>query len=91
MSDSELSEARSPAPSDSALEKQLRAEVGNRFKDGTEEAMTLNQIRQAAEKSLGLDNGFYAGHSKWKAESKRIVLEEMVCEESLQLVWWYLC
>lgn len=69
-----------PTPSDLALEKQLRGEVGKRFKDGTQAEMTLNQIRQAAEKKLGLETGFYVGHSKWKAESKRIVLDEMVGE-----------
>jgi hypothetical protein len=78
MSDSDLSEAMSPPPSDSTLEKQLRVEVGKRFKAGTEDTMTVNQIRQAAEKSLGLDIGFYVGHSKWKAESKTIVRDEMV-------------
>jgi hypothetical protein len=72
-----------PASSDLTLEKQLRNEVGKRFKDGTQQAMTLNEIRQAAEKKLGLHSGFYAGHSKWKAESKRIVLDEMVREGSL--------
>lgn len=80
MSDSDLSEAMSPAPSDLALGTQLRSEVGKRFKDGTHGEMTLNQIRQAAERNLGLDTGFYVGHSKWKAESKRIVLDEMVRE-----------
>jgi hypothetical protein len=78
MSDSDLSEAMSPTPPDSTLEKQLRIEVGKRFKAGTVDTMTVNQIRQAAEKSLGLDNGFYVGHTKWKAESKTIVRDEMV-------------
>lgn len=78
MSDSDLSEAMSPAPPDSTLEKQLRVEVGKRFKAGTEDTMTVNEIRQAAEKSLGLDTGFYVGHTKWKAESKTIVRDEMV-------------
>jgi hypothetical protein len=67
-----------PAPSDLALEKQLRSEVKKRFKDGTQAEMTLNQIRQAAEQNIGLETGFYAGHSKWKAESKRIVHDELV-------------
>jgi len=78
MSDSGLSEAMSPTPSDSTLEKQLRIEVGKRFKAGTEDTMTVNQIPQAAEKSLGLDTGFYVGHSKWKAESKTIIRDEIV-------------
>ena len=78
MSDSDLSEAMSPIPPDSTLEKQLRIEVGKRFKVGTVDTMTVNQIRQAAEKSLGLDGGFYVGHTKWKAESKIIVRDEMV-------------
>jgi hypothetical protein len=88
MSDSDLSEAMSsPAPSDSTLEKQLRIEVGKRFKAKTEDTMTVNQIRQAAEKSLGLDSGFYVGHSKWKAESKTIVLDEMVCDTIYAQSW----
>lgn len=88
-SDSELSEAVSVPPADSTLEKQIRAEVRKRFKAGTEVSMTINQIRQAAEESLGLDSGFYAGHSKWKAESKRIVHDEMVRGESLYLVLYF--
>lgn len=74
----------SPAPSDLAHEKHLRSEVSKRFKDGTQGEMTLNQIRQAAENKLGLDKGFYVGDVKWKAESKRIVLDEMVREGSLR-------
>jgi hypothetical protein len=82
MSDSDLSEAMSPTPPDSTLEKQLRIEVGKRFKAETVDTMTVNQIRQAAEKSLGLDTGFYVGHTKWKAESKIIVRDEMVRDTS---------
>jgi hypothetical protein len=87
MSDSDLSEVMSPAPSDSTLEKQLRVEVGKRFKAGTEDTMTVNQIRQAAEKNLGLDSGFYVGHSKWKADSKTIVRDEMVRDTIYAQSW----
>jgi hypothetical protein len=87
MSDSDLSEAMSPAPSDSTLEKQLRIEVGKRFKAGTEDTMTVNEVRQAAEKSLGLDMGFYVGHFKWKTESKTIVRDEMVRDTICAQSW----
>jgi hypothetical protein len=89
MSDSELSEAMSPTPSDSTLEKQIRTEVGKRFKDGTQETITVNQIRQAAEKALGLDSGFYTAHSKWKAESKRIIHDDMVRGKFLYLTLYF--
>jgi len=76
----------SPAPSDSTLEKQIRIEVAKRFKYGTEMTMTINQIRQAAEKSLGLEPSFYTNHSTWKAESKKIVRDEMVSGSSCACV-----
>ena len=68
----------SPAPSDSTLENQLRLEVSKRFRDGTQATVTINQIRQVAEESLGLKPGWYAGHPAWKARSKRAIHEEVV-------------
>lgn len=85
MSDSELSEPSAPTPPDSKLEAQLRREVQKRFKNGTTETMTVNEIRQAAEKSLGLVVGFYASHTTWKSESKRVVKDEMVGDTRLQI------
>ena len=71
-------EPKLPAPSDLKLENQLRLEVKKRFRDGTQETVTINQIRQAAEKSLGLRDGWYAGPLAWKARSKTVIREEMV-------------
>ena len=79
MSDPELSDAGARLPPGSKLEKQLRTEIVKCFKDGTELSITVNGIRKAAEKALGLEEGFYAGHSKWKSQSKNIINDETVC------------
>ncbi len=78
MSDSELSDAGGRLPPGSKLEKQLRTEVVKRFENGTEESMTVNEIRKAAENALGLEEGFYAAHSQWKLQSKTIIHDEKV-------------
>jgi hypothetical protein len=78
MSESELSDGPSShPPSDATLERSLRQQVVKKFKAG--EQATVNHIRGLSEKALGLEPGFYNSHETWKAESKRIIKEEVVC------------
>ena len=77
MSDSELSEAASnPVPPDAEIERSLRRAVVKAAIVGEEYSITT--IRNASEKILGLNKGFYADHAEWKARSKRIIKEQAV-------------
>jgi len=79
MSDSELSDAPSiSVPSDAELEKSLRREVVKALKAG--EDVSVNAIRVASQSILGLNEGFYANDTRWKAKSKEIIKEEHVCQ-----------
>lgn len=77
MSDSDLSSAP-PTPSDTTLEKALRDAVASVCREGNKDDLTVKRMRLAAEKELGLAEGFFKGEAKWKAESERIIRDEVV-------------
>lgn len=85
MSDSEPEpdQPAPAAPSDDALEKALRDAVAEVYKSGKMEELTIKRVRLAAEKSLGLDGGFFKGDSNWKAKSEEVIKDEVVCYERL--------
>ncbi|KAK2759824.1 hypothetical protein FQN54_002558 [Arachnomyces sp. PD_36] len=82
MSDSD-SGASAPAklPSDKELTSGLREAVATIFKTGKEEELTVKRVRLAAEKALGLDQGFFRGDAKWKAKSDQIIRDEVEKQE----------
>ncbi len=75
MSDSESSISIS---SDAALPEALRLAVADVYRRGNMEELTVRRIRTAAEQNLGLSSGFFKGDFRWKAESDRIIKEEIV-------------
>lgn len=80
LSDSE-SEAEVDAPvtpSDEVLEKGLRDEITSIFQSGKMEELTVKRVRLAAEKKLGLSEGFFKTTGDWKERSDRIIKEEAV-------------
>lgn len=81
MSDSE-SESDKSTPdvlSDEKLEKGLRDTVGNIYKTGNLDELTVKRVRLATEKALGLDEGFFKGDARWKSKSDEIIKNEVVC------------
>ncbi len=76
MSDSEDHDA---PPSDAQLEQALRAAVASTFKRGTFEDLTVKRVRIAVEQELGLPDGFFKSHARWKERSKEVIEAEVVC------------
>jgi hypothetical protein len=76
-SDSDLSETSTPVPPDHELEKALRHAVidGQRNNPDT---LTMNQVRNTAEKKLKLAPDFFKNDSHWKSRSKEIVNDQLV-------------
>lgn len=85
LSDSELeSEADTPAvPSDEVLKQGLRDEVAAIFKSGNMEELTVKRVRLAAEKKLGLEEGFFKSTGDWKTRSDQIIKDEVVRSQSI--------
>ncbi|KAF2835722.1 hypothetical protein M501DRAFT_941455 [Patellaria atrata CBS 101060] len=77
MSDSELSDAELPIPSDAQIEKTLRNVVCAFFKAGDFEALTIKRVRESAEQKLDLPENFLKTDSSWKDKSKDIISEEV--------------
>ena len=75
MSESSLSDSR---PDDAVLEQELRQIVRQIYKAGNLEELTVKRVRTAAEKNLGLEDGFFK-ESQWKVKSKAIIEAEAVC------------
>jgi hypothetical protein len=76
MSNSELSDAPvRKLPSAGAMEAALRKEVVKQFEDPEK---TVNTIREGAERSLGLETGFFKEHKTWKGKSKGFIHDEIV-------------
>ena len=72
MSDSKSSNS---VPSDSAIEKTLR-DTATEFYNTHPQDLTLKRVRQAAERKLGLEDGFLKADDKWNAKSKDIVTDQ---------------
>lgn len=65
-------------PSDTALTQALRDVVAGIFKSGKVEELTVKRVRLAAEKKLGIDEGFFKDDGDWKKRSDQIIKEEAV-------------
>lgn len=79
-SESESDEPVGPSvPSDDVLEKALRDTVAKIYKSGNMEELTVKRVRMAAEKVLGVEEGFFKGSSIWKSKSDQIIKDEVVC------------
>ena len=88
LPDSE-SEEEQPAKSTlstATLEKALRDAVGDVFRSGKREELTVKRVRLGAERKLGLDEGWFKGQAEWKDESNRIIRDEVVC---CSVLWWF--
>ena len=77
-SESESEPDTSAVPSDQSLEKSLRDEVAAIFKNGNMEELTVKRVRLAAEKKLGLTEGYFKQTGDWKARSEEIIKSEVV-------------
>ena len=66
-------------PTKEGLEKALRDAVARIYHSGNMEDLTVKRVRAAAERSMGLDEGFFKGDAEWKAKSDRIIKDEVVC------------
>ncbi|KAJ5220347.1 hypothetical protein N7468_009551 [Penicillium chermesinum] len=83
MSDSESDrEHNSLTPSDQSLEQSLRDEVAKVFKSGKMEELTVKRVRLAAEKSLGLAEGYFKTTGDWKTRSEKIIKDEVEKQEA---------
>lgn len=65
-------------PSDKVLEQKLRDEVAGIFASGDMDNLTVKRVRLAAEKKLGVAEGFFKTTDDWKARSDRIIKDEVV-------------
>jgi len=64
-------------PSDKALEKALEDAVLGIFNSAERDQLTVNYVRQVAEKKLGLEDGFFKTDD-WKARSKEVARQAVV-------------
>ncbi|RHZ57965.1 hypothetical protein CDV55_104980 [Aspergillus turcosus] len=81
-SDSNQSAAASK-PSDEALEKALRDAVAKIYRSGKMEELTVKRVRLAAERALGLEEGFFKGDSAWKSKSDQAIKDEVEVQDRL--------
>ena len=65
-------------PSDATLEKALRKTVERVVKSDNQAELTVKRIRVAVEDELELEPGFFKGDERWKAESEKIIRDEVV-------------
>ncbi|KAB8226840.1 putative transcriptional regulator [Aspergillus alliaceus] len=79
-SESELSTAPS-VTSDNALEKALRDAVAKVYKSGAMEELTVKRVRLAAEKELGVEEGFFKASRDWKSKSDQIIKDEVEVQD----------
>lgn len=77
-SESESEPDVSTVPFDKSLEKGLRDEIARIFKSGNMEDLTVKRVRLAAEKKLGLAEGYFKTTGDWKARSEQIIKAEVV-------------
>ena len=72
------SEASVEIPGPKALENGLRDVVKNIFKSGDLDGLTVKRVRLAAEKALGLQEGYFKADKHWKQQSDQIIKDEVV-------------
>lgn len=78
-SDEEINDVIDQSPSDERLEKGLRDAVTKIVRTGELENLTVKRVRLATESALGLEEGFFKSHNKWKSRSEQIIKAEAVC------------
>ncbi|KAJ5623241.1 Transcriptional regulator [Penicillium lividum] len=81
-SESESEPDVSSTPSDDQLEQGLRDEIAGIFKSGNMEELTVKRVRLAAEKKLGLIEGYLKNTGDWKARSEKIIKDEVDVQEA---------
>lgn len=64
---------------DSRIELSLRAAVSKAFKHGEADVITLRSIRETTIAKLELEADFFKTNERWKAKSKQIIENEVVC------------
>ena len=77
-------------PSDRTLTQALRDVVAGIFKSGKMEELTVKRVRLAAEKKLGIEEGFFKDDGDWKKRSDQIIKEEAVSGMSVIYGLWRL-
>ncbi|GIK01339.1 hypothetical protein Aspvir_005373 [Aspergillus viridinutans] len=75
--------AAASKPSDEALEKALRDAVAKIYRSAKMEELTVKRVRLAAERALGLEEGFFKGDSAWKSKSDLIIKDEVEVQNRL--------
>lgn len=79
MSDSESDQPLvASRPSDRDLTQALRDVVGGIFTSGRMEELTVKRVRLAAEKNLGIEEGFFKRDGDWKTRSDQVIKDEVV-------------
>jgi len=46
------------------------------------EELTVKRVRASAEREIGLDDGFYKGHTSWNSKSKDVIHDEVTQQEN---------
>jgi len=72
---------------DETIENALAEAVRHIFHNDEKDALTVNYARQVAEKKLKLQEGFLK-EGNWKARSKRIVHDTLVCNSMESIFSW---
>jgi hypothetical protein len=65
--------------SDKKLESGLREAVATIFQKGNLNDVTVKKVRTMAESIMGLEEGYFKGHEKWKSKSDKLIKDEVVC------------
>ncbi|GIJ87524.1 hypothetical protein Asppvi_006432 [Aspergillus pseudoviridinutans] len=81
--DSDSNQLATSKPSDEALEKALRDAVAKIYQSGKLEELTVKRVRLAAERALGLEEGFFKGDSAWKSKSDQTIKDEVEVQDRL--------
>lgn len=85
--------SRSPTPtgrpSNTVLESTLRRVVDELFRAKNFEELTVQRVRLATEKSLGLEDEFFKTDRAWNKKSKTIITEAVVCSRRRRILGGY--
>ncbi|RHZ51924.1 putative transcriptional regulator [Aspergillus thermomutatus] len=82
--DSDSNQSAAPSiPSDEALEKALRDAVAKIYQSGKMEELTVKRVRLAAERALGLEEGFFKADDVWKLKSEQVIKDEVEVQDRL--------
>jgi hypothetical protein len=73
-----MSDSETDAPSKAAVSNAIRDVVISVHKAGNDDDLTVNLVRTAAEKKLGVPAGFLK-QNEWKNESKTLIKDAVVC------------